>query len=127
MDYQPAIVVHLASHHLEGEHESFNPGLALRLYRDRVFVTAGAYRNSLGRESVYAGGGYRYPVTERLSVGFLAGVVTGYQVSVAPALVPEVSYRVGDWDLMLNLIPPLHAGAVDVDAALGFSVGRRWR
>lgn len=119
--------MHLASHHFQGEHESFNPGLGVRFYRDRLFLTAGAYQNSLGRGSTYAGIGYRYPLTDNLSAGFLAGAVTGYQVPVAPALVPEISYRMGRYEYILNLVPPYHSGDTHVDAAIGFSVGRGWR
>jgi hypothetical protein len=121
------IVMHAASYHFEGAgHEGFNPGAAIRVPRARSFLTVGGYRNSLGRESVYAGIGYTVADYGWIRFNVLGGAVTGYQIPVAPALVPEVEIVRGRVSLMFGLIPPLHAGSVNVDAAVTLSVGKAW-
>lgn len=120
------IIMHVGSHHFEGEHEGFNPGIGIRVPNKRAFLTAGAYRNSLGRGTVYGGVGYTVAQANRVSFNVLAGLATGYEVPVAPMLLPEVAVSFGRWQGMLTWIPPVHAGEVNVDSAVAVSVGVRW-
>lgn len=76
---------HVGSHHMpEKNYNNFNPGM---YYRTDEGWTVGAYRNSLSKNSVYAGYTWKF-------FGFLevttAGV-TGYFDAVQPLLVPSIS------------------------------------
>ena len=96
----------IASHHFEErkkkghDYNEFNPGLGLELVRQpfahaagidfRMSYIAGFYHNSIYRMSAYAGGGPEacYGLQDKFSVcaGVSAGVVTGYEAAVGPAL-----------------------------------------
>ncbi len=74
---------HVTSLHFpQSDFNNFNPGL---YYRSDDGWTAGAYRNSLRRGSVY--GGYTW---ESGRLGLTAGGITGYGHGVLPLLVPSV-------------------------------------
>ncbi len=85
--------------------KAFNPGL----YAICDSAVVGAYRNSLGRASVY--GAYSLPVGP---FDVALGGVTGYDKPVIPLVVP--SLRVGH--VRLSLLLPYEKGA----AALHFSL-----
>lgn len=74
---------HIASVHIpQGDFNNFNPGI---YYRSDAGWTAGIYRNSLSRGSVY--GGYTW---EHGRFGLTAGAVNGYGKGVMALLVPSV-------------------------------------
>lgn len=70
---QTTIGLHLASHHFEQRdyQRNFNPGIYVRTEDG---WTAGVYRNTLGRTSVYGG----YTIGDQ--VALTVGVVSGYQI-----------------------------------------------
>jgi len=74
---------HIGSVHIpQADFNNVNPGL---YYRSDAGWTAGAYRNSLRRGSVYAGYTWQYS-----HFGLTAGAVTGYGHGVMPLLVPSL-------------------------------------
>ena len=74
---------HLASLHFpQNDFNNFNPGI---YYRSDGGWTAGAYRNSLRRGSVYAGYTWEFG-----RFGLTGGGITGYGHGVQPLLVPSV-------------------------------------
>lgn len=68
-----------------------NYGIGVHLYNDAqsAYTTAGYYRNSLDKNSLYVGGGYK--LGDVISVGIEAGLVSGYTKGrVVPFVVPTV-------------------------------------
>jgi len=104
-----SIGVHLASYHFpQNDFENVNPGLSVRLHNGATF---GAYRNSIGRLSAYAGWtwdtdfhGWRPAIT--------AGVVTGYErADVMPLLVPSISTPAVDgFRARFTFVPQIEKG-----------------
>lgn len=88
----------------------FNPGFGLE-YRlnDKFHLVACAYRNSIYNTSVYAGAGYETDGSKFLGFGVDAGIVTGYELPVAPAVVPylRIGPRNDRFNVKLNVIPPV--------------------
>lgn len=73
-----------------------NTGLGLRLDDGPLAGwSAGIYRNSDWRTSVYVARERRAPVLPRLDVGFVAGLATGYARPLVPVLTPEIVLSVG--------------------------------
>jgi len=78
------IGLHLGSQHFPAKkYNNRNPGL---YYRTDEGWTVGAYRNSLRRDSVYAGYTWKYG-----QLDVTTAAVTGYFHKVQPLLVPSVS------------------------------------
>ncbi len=78
------IGLHIASQHFPAKrYNNSNPGI---YYRTDEGWTAGTYRNSIRRQSVYAGYTWKFG---RLDVTTAA--VTGYQDTLQPLLVPSLS------------------------------------
>jgi hypothetical protein len=76
--------LHLASHHFPSKHyNNSNPGI---YYRVDEGWTAGYYRNSLRKDSVYAGYTWKYH-----QLDITTALVTGYFHDVQPLLVPSLS------------------------------------
>lgn len=79
------------SYHLDrSQHfNETNPGLGIEHgITENTAVVAGFYRNSISRESVYAGAAWTPLRAGYLRAGFVAGGITGYKISPAPMLVP---------------------------------------
>ena len=81
----------MASHHLSnGEYNESNPGLG---YNHNNGFTAGFYKNSYSKLSVFAGG-YIETKKELLNVGIMSGLITGYKDqtgrNVGPMALPYV-------------------------------------
>lgn len=78
------IGLHLASHHAPAKtYNNTNPGI---YYRTAEGWTAGVYRNSLSKTSVYAGYTWKFGALDVTTAG-----VTGYFHKVQPLLVPSLS------------------------------------
>lgn len=105
--------LHAVSAHQHGGMNNVNPGLYIR--HDNG-ITAGFYRNSYRRESVYIG--YttevrRGPVSAALTIG----AVTGYPAAPIMALaVPSVAYHFGNNAVRLGIVPkpPSHGTSASV-------------
>ena len=119
--------LHLISGHTSGGLNNINPGVYVRFDNG---LTAGAYRNSYSRNSVYLGYTEETSATDRLSLAVTVGVITGYQREewagtcldghvttgtetcylgrggkVGLMFVPSVAYRSGDYAVRIGLIP----------------------
>lgn len=118
------LAIHLLSNHLgaEGYNEQ-NPGLGVRLGSGDWYAAAGGYKNSLGRDSVYAGGGKTLGRMGPVDLNLNGGLVTGYDLPVAPYLSPELALKIGKARVMLNYIPRVKIGDKKSDQALGLSLG----
>lgn len=116
--------LHLATAHFGGTAASqmhdANPGLYVRLGNG---ATAGAYRNSEGRPSVYAGWTWstadgRWAIT--------AGGVTGYaRAAVSPLVVPSLRVGLGDtgWATRLAYLHKPHSHGA---SGVHMSIERGW-
>lgn len=78
------IGLHIGSRHIpEKNYNNANPGI---YYRTDAGWTAGIYRNSLDRTSVYAGYTWKFGMLD-----VTTALVTGYFNDVQPLLVPSIS------------------------------------
>jgi hypothetical protein len=101
--------LHLASVHEAQGMNNTNPGA---YYRSATGWTAGAYRNSVRRNSVYAGKTWETSTWHGLSAAVTAGGVTGYGGKVTVLLVPSVAYSGGLGAVRIGIVPrpPVHGG-----------------
>lgn len=126
MDVQDTeAIVHLLSKHPgnPGKYNESNPGLGIRLGLRDGYLGFGGYKNSLDKNSLYAGYGNTLGSLGPLSLGYNAGVISGYNDSIVPFLIPELKYRGNGWNALLNFIPPVKMGDKQVDPAIGLSFG----
>lgn len=102
------IGLHLASWHSEPGYNNANPGLYLRTAGG---WTAGGYRNSVRRNSTYAGWTGGVELATGLRAELTLGAITGYPAAaVLPLVAP--SLRIGGDTgpaLRLTVLPKVHA------------------
>lgn len=118
------LAIHLLSNHLgaDGYNEQ-NPGIGVRTGQGDWYSAAGSYKNSLGRDSAYIGGGKTIGRLGPVELNLNGGLVTGYDTPVAPYLSPELALKIGKARVMLNYIPGVKIGDVKSQQALGLSLG----
>ena len=118
------LTIHLASSHLgaDGFNEE-NPGIGLRLGRGDWYGAAGFYKNSLSRNSVYAGAGKTLGRIGPLAFNLNGGFVTGYNVPVAPFISPEVMFDFGRARAILSYVPKVTIKDTKTEHALALSIG----
>lgn len=111
----PAVFSGFVSSHIKPkrDYNEDNYGIGARA-REGWFL--GYYRNSVDRDSLYAGREWQWKLAGPLHVGLLAGAVTGYRHSVAPYLIPELVLAGRRMELALVAVPPM-AGVSPVIAA----------
>ena len=105
------LTVHGLSIHIESN-TTFNetqPGLGIT-WGDKWYGTAGFYKNSLARQSVYAGVGYAQPLITmgpiQTTVGGTALIASGYYVPIAVIiLMPTLTIGVDRAQLIVGYIP----------------------
>lgn len=124
------VVVHVASYHTD-RRQDFNEnnlgaGLIVRERGSRFFLGAGAYRNSIRRTSVYAGIGYDLIEAGPFYARIEAIAVTGYQVPVAPAVMPEIGITWRGIGVAVHYIPHVKADGLDVAETFAFSLTKRF-
>lgn len=109
---------HLFTAHVAGGFEPVNPGIYARSAEG---FTAGAFRNSYGRLSVYGGMTWEAPGGH---LALTAGLVTGYPGStVYPLIAPSVRVGLGErYSARFTVLPKPPRGAGS--AALHLSVER---
>lgn len=110
-----------ASHHF-GQHEfwdngqlrpfnEFNPGLGLEYKLSKHFhASAGTYKNSIYRQSFYAGIGIETDGSKPLGAGIELGGITGYaELPVIPSAIPYLRFGSQDGRVNFKLlgIPPI--------------------
>lgn len=93
-----------------GDFNEENTGLG---YRSPEGWMLGAYRNSIGKPSVYAGREFATNLLNeggdhRLDAGLMLGGVTGYGRPVTPAILPQLIYRMPEGrSLAATVVPPI--------------------
>lgn len=105
------VVVYGAAYHTDRSvpHNEFNPGLGLRFkQKDQDFFYAvGNYQNSNWKDSTYFAVGKEFWNMGPVSVRGLVGLITGYNKTVLPVVLPEVVLQLGGgYGLGVNFIPP---------------------
>jgi len=121
--------MHVTSYHFEraaGYNEN-NAGLGLkwRKYGARLFVTVGAFHNSIDQTSSYGGVGGDWSLAGLLKLRITAGLVTGYEISPAPFVFPEL--LVGDRSgIAVGFTPRIEVGEHVIDSFISLTVFRRF-
>jgi len=115
MDCLPQI--HVAAIHSQSHYEAFTPGLGLMCLEGDFLLGAGAYRNSLGRSSIYGAGGWRPINAGPVRVGAVLGLVTGYMYDVVPLGGILVSYE----NIHFTIIPEVE-GKTPTTIGISFTV-----
>ena len=85
-----------------------NLGIGLTSETPTSLATLGYYKNSLGKDSVYAGAGVkkRFGKDLYLDLGIVGGGVTGYDKAITPMALPMVSIGLKDmWKINLLMAP----------------------
>ena len=93
------------SHHAEGDYNEDNQGVGYEYRKGQLSYAAGYYRNSLYRDSVYAGIGYRVFDNGTISAGVLGGIVTGYYYPIVPMALPFLQLTAGGLAVMVTVLP----------------------
>lgn len=117
-----AVGVHVGSWHSEPGFNNTNPGLYLRTVDG---WTAGAYRNSISRTSVYAGWTDGTELASGVRAEVTVGGITGYRIPLLPMAVPSVRFALGEHlGARLILIPRINPklGAHVVSLAIDWSL-----
>lgn len=88
------------------EYNEENHGIG---YKTHDGYLAGIYRNSLDKNSVYAGKEFQSdPVlNDKLRLAIVLGLVSGYNKPVTPLALPEVLYGNKEHELALGFVPPI--------------------
>lgn len=112
------------SHHSQPGYNNNNTGLGIRVDSGALEGFAiGTYDNSIRRQSYYIAREWQWDVVGPVSVGILAGGVTGYQWKVTPLLLPEAVLRIDKAELAL-LVQPFQINNL---TPAFVSVQARWR
>lgn len=85
---ETTIGAHIGSWHSEPGYNNVNPGL----YVVHNGWTVGGYRNSIRKDSFYAGYTFQYAMG-RVIPSLTAGAITGYRTSPAPLLAPSLAIQ----------------------------------
>ena len=96
------------SHHAKGEYRENNYGIGLEVRPNpQLSYNVGYYRNSLDRDSYYAGVQYRAITVGNFAFGGMVGAVTGYRHSITPMALPFVEWSYKRVVVMATAIPPI--------------------
>ena len=112
-DEKLAMILHLGSRHGANRerYEESNPGVGFRAPMGRN----GAYYGGVGKEVLTLG--------DLLGLRLNAGVISGYNKSVLPFVIPELRIKaMRNADVLLQYIPEVHRGDMHTDRALGLSL-----
>lgn len=116
------LVLHIASVHRQSGYNGFNPGIGLRLPYPGYSLGFGAYRNSLERTTAYAGAEKSIAQIGPARLRLAAGLVTGYEKSIAPFVLPEIAIGNGAAAVVFTYIPAVEFGDLKTVAAIGVSI-----
>lgn len=120
-----ALQINLASYHPgnSSEYNQFNRGIGLEYHLDSFFIAGGYFRNSLYRDSFYAGVAKEitFGSAEWVGAGAIAGFITGYDdgQEPRPAIVPYLFLTKNRYTLKVHYLPEI--GDVQ-DDAFGFAI-----
>ncbi len=120
-----AIGLHLGSQHFGNDTgqvmNNVNPGGYVE-FKNGLII--GGYRNSINRDSYYAGYNYRFPAVGPVTPSVMGGVVTGYYKSPTLAIVPSLSVELAPgFEARVSYVPKVAATKVH---ALHLSIERRF-
>ena len=125
------VELHLASYHFDenrdDDFDEFNYGAGYNYqYNEDIYLILGAFNNSYGKGSVYAGGKWLPIEYKFFKAGVVGGVVTGYDDDtdaneVQPVILPEVQLHYKQFYLVSRYAPDF--GGDNTSAAITFSIG----
>ncbi len=112
---------HVAAYHAKAGYNSETPGLGVLCNTSAdTRIAAGAYQNSIGRQSIYATAVWQ-PVSFRaIRFGAMAGLVTGYKSVEIPFAAFVISAPFGPIEAHAAVIPEA-PGVGPATAELSFS------
>lgn len=78
-------------------------------YKTNDGCLAGTYKNSLNKNSVYAGKEFQTDpiLNDKLRLAIVLGMVTGYNKPIQPLALPEVLYGNKEHEMALGVVPPI--------------------
>lgn len=85
-----AVGLHLGSKHAQGTWNDINPGVYVKLQNGMTF---GTYYNSERKQSAYVGRTFSKNLTQNLEIAATVGIISGYNKSVLPLVLPTVAYK----------------------------------
>ena len=90
-------------------------------YKTNDGYLAGVYRNSLDKNSVYAGKEFQTDplIGDKLKLAIVLGLVSGYNKSAMPMALPEILYGDKQNETALGVVPPIK-GVTPATLALQF-------
>jgi hypothetical protein len=94
-----------------------------RQVADDWSVSAGVYRNSLDRTTVYVGGTWTPIAFGSFRAGVFGGLATGYDYAVVPFGGPMLEARIGRVMAQAVVIPPVGEKAPSTVLALRLGIG----
>lgn len=124
------VAVHAVSYHQDRskDHNEVNPGLGIKIKApdSRIFLTAGGYKNSLYRTTFYAGVGADFPIVDHVGLRFTAGILTGYELPIVAAVVPELVVSAGGYGVAIGYIPKFNYNGRAVESVVSLSLFKRF-
>lgn len=87
-----AAFVAIYSLHFSGDFNNRTPGAGLSCQHSQIEYSAMVYRNSIRRDSLALSVGYRFALSDSLSMSPFVGVASGYYKSVVPVVGLSVRY-----------------------------------
>lgn len=109
-----AAFIAVYSLHFSGDFNNRTPGVGVTCEIQGVEYGSLIYRNSINRNSVAASIGYRFKVTDSVSLSPFVGLGTGYYARVSP--IAGVSFKYDKYQVIF--LPPSPKSS----AALNFSM-----
>jgi hypothetical protein len=90
-------------------------------YKTNDGYLAGVYRNSLDKNSVYAGKEFQTDplIGDKLKLAIVLGLVSGYNKNIMPMALPEILYGDKQNETALGFVPPIK-GVTPATFALQF-------
>lgn len=82
--------LHLGTWHQTGTWNDINPGVYVKLQNGMTF---GTYYNSERKQSAYVGRTFSKNLTQNLEIAATVGIISGYNKSVLPLVLPTVAYK----------------------------------
>lgn len=96
----------VSSKHFQGSWNNFNPGIYAKLNNG---ITFGTYYNSERKQSFYAGKTFSKNLTNNLEIAVTAGVISGYNKTVLPLVLPTVGYKFHqDFAVRVGFVPKVN-------------------
>ena len=96
----------VSSKHFKGTWNDFNPGVYAKLNKG---ITFGTYYNSERKQSFYVGKTFSKNLTNNLEIAATVGVISGYNKTVLPLVLPTVGYKFHqDFAVRVGFVPKVN-------------------